>query len=141
MADATQSPLPSTERRVWYRLHFSTWIIVFLGALVAALVLVPGDEGFYSDQRAAVPDPAIVHGWPLTYLWRTIGNPAFFGDDSAKSPFVWKLFDNVKEFRPSPVRRRWHPGHVPRDRGCHLGTARDSAHFAFNSGFDHSSLQ
>jgi hypothetical protein len=101
MADAAQSPPSSAMPRRWYRLHFSTWILVCLGALAIALLLVPGEEGYYPNQRAADPDQAIVHGWPFTYLWRTIGNSIFFGDANAKAPFVWKLFDGVKEFRPA----------------------------------------
>jgi hypothetical protein len=103
MADAAQSPSSSTERRPWYSLHFSTWVLIVLGGVVGALLLVPGEDSFYPDQRSADPDRAIVHGWPFTYLWRTPGNRSklFADDDSLKVPFVWALSDSVKEFRPA----------------------------------------
>jgi hypothetical protein len=105
------APIPA--RRPWYRLHCSTWLIVLLGLAAAVLIVVPGGIGRYPDEPSWVPasdwtsdtkehDSAIVHGWPLPFLWRT---PASWMGDPAtiSTSLPWKLTDSVRGFRVWPL--------------------------------------
>jgi len=96
-SNATKTP----ARRPWYRLHLSTWLTLPLGLVVAVLVVLPGGMGQYPDPPSwgwMGDDSAIVHGWPLAFLWRT---PAgWTGGCAQAAPFLpWRLTDSVREFR------------------------------------------
>lgn len=113
-------------RRPWYRLHLSTWLILPLALAAAAFVVLPGEIGQYpqrlpfkSDydgnpytygwhfQQALFWTPkidynAVVHGWPLPFLWRT--PKGWTGDvANASRKLPWKLTDSVREFRLLPL--------------------------------------
>jgi len=108
MATSNEGAIP--PRRPWCRLHFSTWLILALATLAAATIVLPGEVGRYPERQSWVSvsrhtefnssygDNAIVHGWPLTYLWRTpVGWSGFPDYSPASTP--WKLADSVRDFR------------------------------------------
>src|SRR6266566_7338319 len=93
--------LPSA-RRPWYRLHRSTWLVAPLGLIVAVLLVVPGGIGSYPELDSWGNSPAIVHGWPVAFLWRVRSDWYPSGYDPAKvSPTLpWKLTDSIWKFHP-----------------------------------------
>jgi hypothetical protein len=72
---------------------------IFAG--VAVIVVAPGDIGKYphrsSHDRSNNDHAAIVHGWPLAFLWRT---PYRWLADEPNSPRVraWNFNDSVRQF-------------------------------------------
>ena len=101
-------------RRPWYRLHLSTWLILPLAFAAVALVEVPGGVGRYPERPSWVTVPssadgspsdfqsAIVHGWPLPFLWRT--PQGWTGDPEKATPYLpWKLTESVRDFRLFPL--------------------------------------
>ena len=85
-------------RRPWYRLHLSTWLTLPLGLVVAVFVVLPGGVGEYPERSTwmlPLERGAIVHGWPLPYLWRT---PQGWSGDPAKA----KSVSSVEAHRFSP---------------------------------------
>ena len=98
---ATASP----PRRPWYRLHLSTWLILPLAIIAAVFVELPGGVGGFPERPAwssMVDKNAIVHGWPLPYLWRT---PKGWTGDPAKAArsLPWKLTVSVRQFQVSAL--------------------------------------
>jgi hypothetical protein len=93
--------LPSV-RRPWYRLHRSTWFVGPLGLIVAVLLVVPGGIGSYPELDTWGNSPAIVHGWPLNYLWRVRPDwyPSGYDPTHASPTLPWNLGDSVWQFHP-----------------------------------------
>ena len=110
-----------SPRRPWYRLHLSTWLLLPLGLVVAALALLPGEvkpgrselrfAGFWSPSSSPFTtttghdNDEIVHGWSFPFLWRAPQNPPLWADDpaSAGGAFPWKFTDSVRSFRVSAL--------------------------------------
>ena len=73
---------------------------MLLGVAVGVLLVLPGEEGWYPGGEDPVPDRAMVHGWPLTFLWRIPKSWAEFFDGD-KTPYVWHLLKSIRSFRPA----------------------------------------
>ena len=78
-----KAPLPESPppRRPWYRLHLSTWVVLFLTIVILILLIVPGKfeiirirRGFlqYSASEGNQPNYFYHHGWPWNYLERYV---------------------------------------------------------------------
>ena len=83
----TEAPLPElvAPRRPWYRLHLSTWVVLFVALIVLVLLIVPG-ELIDGDTRSYLPyaplpeapsPGSFQHGWPWTYLERAADGADF----------------------------------------------------------------
>ena len=85
-------------RRPWYRLHRSTWFLMPLPLAIAVVIVLPGDIGWYPDRLSHARSAAIVHGWPIPYLWRT---PLEWNNDPAEvsAAAVWNVTDSVRQLR------------------------------------------
>ena len=123
MVKSAATPIPA--RRPWYRLHLSTWLTLPLELVVAVCIILPGESGqypvrptwyeAYETANVAVllhpkrsfwdslhDNNAVIHGWPLPFLWRT--PPQWTGDPAnATRGLPWKLTDSVREFRFLPL--------------------------------------
>lgn len=100
MADSTANPPSTAPRRPWYRLHFSTWVVALFGIVVAALLIVPGEDGHYPSRHSSDADLVMLHGWPFTFEWRKPGSWTDFYS-GVQAQHVWNVFDGVKGFRPA----------------------------------------
>ena len=98
MADQTAISTPTSPRRPWYRLHFSTWVVLLLGAIVATLLVVPGELSWYPSEHSLIAERPVVHGWPLAYLRRG-GHEASLQGDTAAWP--WEVSDSSNNFNSS----------------------------------------
>jgi hypothetical protein len=101
MCKSAESPSTPLLVRRWYQPHRSTWLLLPIFAGVAVIVVAPGDFGKYPDcfshERSNNNHAAIVHGWPLPFLWRT---PFRWLDEPNASPGAkaWRFNDSVRQF-------------------------------------------
>jgi len=103
-----QEPIAAkaSPRRPWYRLHLSTWLTLPLGLVVAVLVVLPGGDGQYPERSSWLRESAIyggraiVHGWPIPFLWRDFDS---WQRQRPPSLVAWNFGDSVREFRLLPL--------------------------------------
>lgn len=86
----TNTPATNTHRRPWWRLHLSTYVVVFLVLIVLVLANVPGN--WEREEGLSINNDFCDHGWPWTYLHRV-------GKRWPHELSVWALWSDVKEFR------------------------------------------
>jgi Leucine-rich repeat (LRR) protein len=100
MSENDKASLDSPSRRPWFRLHRSTVVLIAISVAVAVALVAPGEIGCFPDrhsyQHSNSRNDAVVHGWPLPFLWRT---PFEFTDDPSTSANAkaWKFADSVRE--------------------------------------------
>jgi hypothetical protein len=96
MSKTKPNQSPAITHRPWYRLHFSTWLVAALGLIVAVLLVLPGEEGYWPWVGSMRQQRAVVHGWPWFYLWRT--PRPWWDDPTAPATFAWDVGDSVARF-------------------------------------------
>jgi hypothetical protein len=67
--ETASAPAVAPHRRPWYRLHWSTWIVIAAVLTFFALMNLPGRGGYH---RVIFIDNSLLHehGWPFVYLDR-----------------------------------------------------------------------
>jgi hypothetical protein len=67
--DDAGKPSPAVPpRRSWYRLHFSTWIVIAAVLAVLTLIVVPGRVNNHGIFTTAPLD--YEHGWPFVFMYQ-----------------------------------------------------------------------
>ena len=66
-SDAIAAPDRVPERRPWYRLHLSTWVVASLAALLLLIVNLSIEVRFEYDPAFKNLGPAAFAGWPSRY--------------------------------------------------------------------------
>jgi hypothetical protein len=68
----------------------------------AVLIVVPGGTGWYPDRDSWMREEAVVHGWPMPFLWRT---PEGWMNVpwKAKPSLPWTLADSARQFLILPL--------------------------------------
>jgi hypothetical protein len=100
--DDSPALAPIAKSRRWYQLHRSTWLIMPLGLAVAVLIDLPGGTGWYPDYDSWMAREAVVHGWPMTFLWRTPQGWRNMPED-AKPNLPWNFADSTRHFLFLPL--------------------------------------
>jgi hypothetical protein len=101
MLKSEESHSPPSSCRTWRRLHRSTWFLMSIAFGIAVITVVPGEFGKYPDryshQQSNNHHAAIVHGWPISFLWRT---PFRWLDEPSTSPSAkaWNVTESVRDF-------------------------------------------
>lgn len=116
---------PRRQRR-WWRLHFSTWCLVFLALAVLLLANIPGSYDYFTDRYSVKNSFRVHHGWPWTMLERKF---AFhdYGEDAASMLWRWDIYVPEKEAAfaaedsLSPTRRVFHPAAIAGNVAIALG--------------------
>lgn len=86
-----------TPKRRWSRLHVSTHVVLLFAATALVMANVPGNRRefhYLVSRKSFFRERECLHGWPLTYLWRT---PDRFATEEMS---IWKLSDQVTQFHP-----------------------------------------
>jgi len=126
-ADSSAIKSPGTPRkRPWWRLHFSTWCLVFLALAVLLLANIPGSYDYFTDRWSVKNGFRVHHGWPWTMLERKFGFHDY-QEDIASLLWRWDVYVPEKEaaFADedswSPTRRMFHPAAIAGNVAVALG--------------------
>jgi hypothetical protein len=90
MSNPSSASSETSVRRPWYRLHFSSWLVLVLALALGGLFVLPGEE---IPRGGWVDSFPIRHGWPMTFMRRSVD-----GSDS-QSEYAWCLTVGVEDFR------------------------------------------
>jgi hypothetical protein len=71
--DGSARETPPQRRRSWWRLHFSTWVVIAVPLAILTLIVVPGSP---NNHDLFVSAPLFYeHGWPFVFLDRYFPPP------------------------------------------------------------------
>ncbi|MBN1911147.1 MAG: hypothetical protein JW818_15480 [Pirellulales bacterium] len=111
------SSVHAVNRRPWWRLHFSTWLVLVLVIVFLVLLMVPGVEdpevaprlSFYESPWSVTSQITYAHGWPWCFLERKADSPdppqswilpGFWGHVPWRDASSWALTTGTCNLRP-----------------------------------------